>query len=48
MILYTKQKQVIDMESRFVVDGGGGSRMDGEFGVGGYKLYIWNVWAMGL
>ena len=24
MILYTKQKQVIDMESRFVVDGGEG------------------------
>ena len=39
MILSTKQKQIMDMESRLVVARGkeGGSRMDGDFRVGEYK-----------
>ena len=40
MILSTKQKQIMDMESRLMAAGrsGGGSRMHREFGVSGYKL----------
>ena len=39
-IILTKQKQITDMESRLAAARGqqGGSGMDGEFGVGGYKL----------
>ena len=40
MILSTKQKHIMDMESRLVVSKGDGGRcgMDGEFGVGRYEL----------
>ena len=40
MILYTKQRQITDMESRLVVARPGGREWDGrEFGVGGRKLF---------
>ena len=40
LILYTKQKQIMDMESRFVVarGDGEGSGMDEVFGVSGWEL----------
>ena len=40
MILFTKQKQIVDIESGFVIDRreGGGSGMNGEFGVSRYEL----------
>ena len=39
MNLSIKEKQIIDMESKFVVPRGkrGGSVMNSEFGIGGYK-----------
>ena len=44
MILSTKQKQIMDMESKLVVIGGegGGSGVDGEFGVSGHSINTWN------
>ena len=47
MILCTKQKEIMDMESRLVVAGGGvwgRRRMDGEFGVGGGTFGIDGQW----
>ena len=44
MILSANQKEIMDMESRPVValgeEGGGGSGMDGAFGVGGCKYSL--------
>ena len=42
MILSTKQRWIMNMDSRLLVDSGeegeGGNGMDGEFGIGGCKL----------
>ena len=44
-ILFTKQRQIMTMESRLVVARreGRGSVMNGECGVGGCRLVSWNL-----
>ena len=47
--LSTKQIQIMDTEDRLVVarGQGGDKQTDREFGIGSFRLYIWDGWAMG-